>query len=1030
MKKLNLLFQKKTCKKTRKNFSGSYIAIFQKLRNGLLLLFACLLSLALHAQKEITGNVKDDNTGEALPGVNVVLKGTNTGTITDADGHYTLSISNDQDVLVFSFIGYLTESITVGNQSVINMNLVPDIVSMQEVVVVGYGTMKKSDISGSIVSIKEKDLQQVKTTNVIESIEGKAAGVDITKSSGEAGAGFSIQIRGARSLSGSNSPLYIVDGVEYGSGIDINPNDIASMEILKDISSTAIYGAKGANGVVIITTKKGVEGKTNITYSAYYGVNKPLGALPYGDRDYYLQYKNDLTNFKQYTRSNVWLPDSELNVVYQPFELEGIAKGTNTNWFNELYSNGYLQNHFLSVSGGKQGITYNLSADYTDEQGMLKGDNYKRYVLKANIDIKVNKRLTVGTSTVLSFKDRDRMAFPAKQVLLMNPLAEPYDSLGNLNINPMPLSTQLTPLWNFQDNNYIRNELTLRTFSSVYVNFKLFESLNLRTNFNADFNNFRSGYYNATLVGTNAGMSITPSKDFTWTNILTFEKDFNQHHIQFTGVHEMKAGNTERYTLEGGDPAILNSLWYALPTLTTNVNYDPGTFSYTEGSLLSFLGRINYAYASKYIFTASLRADGASQLAKVWDYFPSASVAWNISEENFMKNISAISSLKIRGGYGVSGNFTVPTYGSVDRANTSPLYYEFGASELPAFGYRPVYVGNVDLGWEKTASTNIGVDFGLLKNRISGNFDIYKAKTYDLIQQVFLPLHSAIASIWANVGKTETKGIELMLHSVNLARPGVGGLKWTTDLTFTASREKITELRRGVTQDIANGWFVGSPIDVYYDYEKAGIWQFTDSAEMALYNSRGGGFKYGDIKIADQNNDTVIDDEDRTILGTPRPTWYGSLNNTFEYKGFDLSIFIVARYGQMVRDGVMNSYQTRDDYAENGFKANYWTPINPTNEQPRLSPEFSAISLARFTGTLLYTDGSWVKVRDITLGYTVPSKYTSKIKVSSLRLYVSLKNYFVLYSPLFARGRYDPEKGGGTSWPTPKSIIGGLTVEF
>jgi hypothetical protein len=383
--------------------------------------------------------------------------------------------------------------------------------------------------------------------------------------------------------------------------------------------------------------------------------------------------------------------------------------------------------------------------------------------------------------------------------------------------------------------------------------------------------------------------------------------------------------------------------------------------------------------------------------------------------------------LKIRAGYGVSGNYAVPAYSSYSSANTSPLYYEFGSSETAYYGYRPVVSGNPELGWEKTASYNLGIDFGILNNRISGNVDIFKANTTDLLQKKSLPAHAAIPYIYDNVGEVETKGFEIMLHTVNITNPG-NGFKWTSDLTFTQTKEKIVELADGVEKDELNGWFVGEPIEVHYDYEKLGIWQLGEEDEMALYTENE--FVAGDIKIKDQNGDYIIDEADRVVLGTVRPDWYGSFNNRFEYKGVDLSVMIMARMGMMVKDRVMRQSQVNDAYGESGMEVDYWTPVNPSNESPRLDPTISAINYYPYSSTLEYTDGSWVKVRDITLGYTIPSELLERAKISSLRVYGSLKNYFVLYSPLFDKGRYDPEMEGRTNWPIPKTAMIGLTLEF
>lgn len=996
----------------------------------LMMFFVLFCTLAYGQQKQIKGVIKDSNTGESIPGVNVMIKGTSVGTVSDMDGKYEITVPDSSSVLVFSFMGYLAESISVGSSTLIDVNLAADLKTLDEVVVVGYGTMRKSDVTGAIVSIDEKDFQQVKTINVIESLQGKAAGVDITHSSGEAGSGFSILIRGTRSLSGGNSPLYIVDGVEYGSGIDVNPNDIKSIEILKDISSTAIYGTRGANGVVIITTKKGTESKPKIHFSTYIGANNPLGSLPYMDRESYLKYKEDLAKTKIYNSTKGW-PDS-VDVSYQPFEEEGIANGTDTKWLDLITRTGYLKNAFLSVSGGSPGIAYNVSVDYTNEIGMLKQDDYKRYVLKGGLDVKATKFLNVGLSSILSYKDRSRMSFPEKEIRLMNPLAVPYDSIGNLLVNPTVSSTLQTPLWYYQDGYYNKQELTTRIFSNIYADFQILKGLNFRTSFNADIKLDRNGSSErAGVEDVNVSMFISPSKDLTWTNLLTFNRTFGVHRLLLTAGHELQKGNTERYGVNGRNPAINNSLWYALTSMEQeSIGIDIGDdVNFTEGSLLSFFGRINYSLKGKYVATASLRYDGSSRLAPghKWDYFPSVSLAWNASEENFIQSVESISLLKLRLGYGTSGSSTVPVYSSKDKLNVNPLYYEFGTNEAVYYGYRPLWAGNDELGWEKTTSYNLGVDFGIFQNRISGNIDIYKAITNDNIQKRALPAHAALPFIYDNIGQTQNKGVEIMVHTINVHSRG-NGFKWTSDISFTRNKEEITEIATGVLKDELNGWFVGYPVSVYYDYEKTGIWQLTDSVEMSIFTANK--FKYGDIKIKDQNNDSTINEEDRVILGTNRPKWYGSWNNTFEYKGFDLSIMIMARMGQMITDNIMNMQQVRDDYAESGMVVDYWTPVNPTNVAPRLDPSVSAIGYMPYASSLRYTDGSWIKVRDLTLGYSLPSGILNKFSASSLRVYVSAKNAFVIYSPFYSRGRYDPEKGGSTSWPTPKTYIIGLTLEF
>lgn len=1020
MKKSLLLF---TVRKSNRKSNRLWSAFL------LIALFISLTGANVFAQKQISGQVTAQSDGYPLPGVNILVKGTSTGAITDFHGKYTLTVNSDDEIIVFSFVGYKTVEVPIGDKTTINIELEEDVAGLDEIVVVGYGTMKKSDVSGAIVSIKEDDYQQVKTTNVVEALQGKAAGVDITRTSGEAGSGFSILIRGNRTLSGSNTPLYIVDGIQYGSNIDINPNDIASIEILKDVSSTAIYGAKGANGVIIITTKRGEAGKSRISFSAYAGINKPLGEIPYMNAAEYIQYKEDLARFEEYSSSGEWVED--VDVTYEEFEEEGIANGTDTKWLDLIMQDSYIQNYYLSASGGRKGMTYSVSADCTDELGFLQQDEFKRYVLKAGMDVEVNDRVKVGFNAVLRYTDRDRMDFPEKSLRLMNPLAEPYDSAGNLVTNPMSSSTQQTPLWYYQDGYYTEQELSSRIFSSVYTDIKIFNGLIFRSTFNASITSQRNGLFEqAGEDDVNVNIYISPGKSYTWNNILTFSRSFGVHSLGFTAVHEMIAGNTEQYNISGINPSISNSLWYALDGMDEiSVSLD-GDDYFTESSQVAFLCRINYTMAGKYTAQASLRYDGASRLAEgnKWDYFPAASVAWNVSEENFIKQVNAISLLKLRLGFGTSGNYSVPEYSSVSSVNSSPLYYEFGTDETVSYGYRPSTSGNAELGWEKTSSYNIGVDFGLFNNRISGNIDLYIAKTTDLLQQRTLPAHAAISYIYDNVGETQTKGVEVMLHTINVTSPRANAFTWTTDFSVTANKEEIVELASGVDKDEANGWFVGEPVNIYYNYEQEGIWQEDEEEEMALYEEND--FQVGDFKLKDINGDYVIDEDDRVVIGQTNPKWFASFTNRFSYMGFDLSIMIMGRFGHTIQDKVYSGIQVRDVYAESGYAVDYWTPENRSNDLPRLDPSISAINYMPYYSCMLYTDGSWIKVRDITLGYNFSAAWLAQVKISSARLYLSAKNTFVLYSPLYDRGRYDPEKRGSVSWPIPKTFIAGITIDF
>ncbi|MBN2761767.1 MAG: SusC/RagA family TonB-linked outer membrane protein, partial [Bacteroidales bacterium] len=867
----------------------------------------------------------------------------------------------------------------------------------------------------------EEDIKSIKSSNAVEAMQGKVAGVDMTRSDGRAGSGYSILIRGARSFSASNAPLYIVDGVDYGSNIDINPNDIASMEVLKDASSTAIYGSRGANGIVLITTKKGTLGKPVVSFNTYYGYTTPLGKLPMGDRDYFLQMIRDLyrTSHPAYWDS----ADSQVPIesLLYPEELEGYENGTNTDWVGEqMKDHGSQQDYYLSITGGTENTAYSVSVNHFVEDNFIPNDFYKRYSLKSNIDTKIGKLFEIGNSNFISYSMLNRGQGLNYN---FNPLVAPYDSAGNIITVPnsrVPFSNMLID----QDPDYNDTETTnTGVFSSFYGQVNLLPGLTFRSSFNVNLDFVRTGDYSGDYEGLDrlatASLSASNGYRWTWTNILTYDKMFNDHHVVATAATETRYGLTERYYQYGQALMLSEFKWFAIRS------GDPAYLSITEDDLpyskatmQSYIGRLHYSYKGRYLATVTGRYDGASQLVDKWDFFPSASIAWKISEEDFMKNIEPVSMLKLRLGYGQTGNSSVSPYQSLGSTTTYQLYYEFGTDEQLVTGaYRTGQLSTLPR-WESSSAGNIGLDFGFLRNRISGTVELYKVHTYDILQEVSLPPTSAVTTVLENIGETKGSGIEITLNSVNISTPQ---FKWTTNITFSRSTEEITALAGGVTQDVGNGWFVGEPISVYYDWEKIGIWQTEEEEEAAMYGS-----DPGDIKLRDVVYDSVINDDDRVVLGTPRPKWTGGLNSTMTYKNLDFSFFIFARVGHMVSDGVIGMWSP--DCRENSMERDYWTPNNPTNEYPRVNPGQTRSGWSEAT-TLRYTDGTFVKVKDITLGYTLPASISSKAAMSSFRIYVSAKNY-LCFGKYFTQGRYDPEGGGGTGFPSPKMLIVGANVTF
>jgi TonB-linked SusC/RagA family outer membrane protein len=985
----------------------------------------------------INGIITDGSTGEPLIGVNVIVRGTTRGVVTDANGKFSLEAAPGETIVV-SYVGYLSEEVVLGDQKTITVTLMPDVKRLDEVVVVGYGTMKKSDLTGAVASVKASDITGTKSSNAIEALQGKVAGLDMTQSSGQAGAGFNVLLRGARSLTASNDPIYIVDGVDYGSNVNINPNDIASMEVLKDASSTAIYGSKGANGVILITTKKGSPGKMLISFDTYYGYTTPLGKIKNGKRDFFLKEARDLYR----STSNNWgLTDDEIDLstvsVLSNNEKVGYENGTNFDWVKaQMLDHGSQQNYHLTVSGGNDRTSYSVSLDDFVQNNYIPNDNLSRYSIKSNIDTKVTKFFEMGNSTMLTYSKNRR---GNGITYSMNPLTTPYDANGKLVVLPDDRTPFTNPVIDLDPNNTINEVYNTALFSTFYGQVNLLKGLTFKSSFNLNLSFNRAGTYQRELLVDTTKNRVSAATlrnqqnyKYTWTNVLTFDRNFNKHHIQFTGGTETMYSRIERAYESGQNLALKDSWWYTLSSANQNTTItDPNTsttdpniaFPLVESSLVSFISRLHYGFDGKYLLTLTGRYDGASQLRKKWDFFPSASVAWRISQENFMKGISAISNLKLRLGYGVAGNQSVAPYASFGGIITQPLTYEFGSPEKYLPGYRTGRVENPELRWEKTATTNLGLDFGIFADRISGSVDIYKSKTSDLLQSRTLPPTSAVPYIVQNVGATENKGIEVTLRTVNIATKD---LTWTTDFTFASNSEKITSLVGGVSQDIGNGWFVGEPVYVYYGKKKSGIYQLTDAEEAAK-----SGKAPGDIRFRDVDGNDTINDKDRMVLGSPRPKWTGGLNSMVTYKNFDFSIFVNVRFGQMINDVAAGYFSP--DLRENAIEVNYWTPENPTNQYPKLNKDMTRSGYTDLT-LMQYMDGSFAKIKDITLGYTLPKSLTKKVLISSLRIYVNAKNAFV-FGPYFDKGRYDPEGTNAqgqtnVNYPNPKMFTVGANVTF
>lgn len=958
-------------------------------------------------EQVVSGTVSDEK-GEKLPGVSIVIKGTTRGTTSDAKGQFKISIPTGNVTLTLSFVGYKSQEVEVGNQTTLNLTMQPDQNSLDEVVVVGYGQVQKRDLTGSVVSIKEAQITSTPVVNALETLQGKVAGMDLTRSSGETGAPLNFTIRGNRSLNASNQPLILVDGIQYGSYIDVNPNDIASIEVLKDASSTAIYGSRGANGVVLITTKTGKAGKTKVEFNNYYGLNDPSDYQHVTNSAQYVTMTREA-----YRAAGQWNSPADDEKIFN-VQLENIRKGIDTDWVGLMLRSGSVQNNHVAVSGGNEKTKFRLSSEYFNERGLLKYDQLRRFVQHLNLDHQILSNLKIGMVLNFNSSTQQRRNTSFWNLQKNSPLGVPYNEDGSVKTYPFPGTLIYNPLLDESPDNYNNLTSSSRIFMLGFGEWSILKNLSLRSSFGIDINNSQQGIFegkNTTLAGVNSGYSRSALNDiknrnWTWENVLNYNKTINQHSINAMVGTSMISYRTLNFSGEGKDQPFSSSQFYNLNTNTKDVIT---TSSLTESSLASVFGRLNYKFNDKYLLTASLRADGASVLATghKWAYFPSVALAWRLLDESFMANTGNLfSEMKLRASYGISGNSAIAAYQT--QGGLSKIAYSF--DETPAFGYWPKLLANKDLGWEKTATVNVGLDFGFFRNRLTGSVDVYNTNTSDLLMDRILPSLTGYSKTVANVGKTKTRGVDLLISTRNFTSPK---FSWSTDLNLATYKEEIVALSVG-GDDVAKAWFVGKPLRVFYDYEKIGIWQTGERDEAARYNK-----VPGEIKVRDQNNDGKISaSDDRVVLGQASPKWSGGITNNFTYGNFNLSVLVYARIGQTINSQYLGYFYPGGTAAV----ADYWTPENPTNAYPR--PWLSRTD--QYLSTLGYIDGSFWKIKDVRLSYNLAKNLLKKTPLSNVTIYSTAKNFFT-FSKL---KNYDPERGGPVDYPLTKQLIVGLNVSF
>ncbi|MBN1463841.1 MAG: TonB-dependent receptor [Paludibacteraceae bacterium] len=998
------------------------------LRLVLLFVFATFLHGVVMAQtKKVTGVVKDE-AGEALIGVSVQVKGTAVGSMTDFNGAYSIDVPEGSTTLVFSYIGMKTQELPISGE-LVSATLVSDTKELEDVVVVGYGVMKKRDLTGAVGSLKSSDLQSVSSNNALEAMQGKIAGLDISKTSGAAGEGVKINLRGNRSVWANNEPLYIVDGVDYGSTIDLNTSDIESMEVLKDASSTAIYGTRGANGVIIITTKRGKKGGTKnalVTYNGYISSNSPTKVPSTMTAEQDVDFLIEKARRGDYMSGDpVKVAKSENRANYSYTDVLGAGgqaralyeAGTSVDWFDEILNNSITHNHELSVVGGSENTAYNFSLGYLNENGLMKNDNLTRYNAKFGIDHKVAKGIDLGGSLLYTKRDWNRREDEVfSQVIKMHALS---DILLDIPSDLAPAHTN--PLINEREGYYQNNTQSDRIFGNAYLNIEFIKGLNFKTMFAADMNNSFKGIYEDYMITSrnqsNKETFISQEKtneyNLTWDNTLNYALELKSGHDIQILLGQSTIMKESLYGMVSGDCGkehYFSNSYYNLNNVTSF--YQPQS-SLTPENMESYFGRLNYKFKDKYLFQATYRADGSSVLSEgnKWGYFPSVSAAWRIKDEKFMQNVKLISNLKLRASWGVAGNAAVQPFGTLSTL-VSDFQNNYSFGDVNSSGYVPGNLANKELGWETTSTTDIGLDFGLFKDRISGSIDVYFSETNDLLMYKTVPLTTGYTAAWENVGSTENKGIEIALNTVNVKTKG---FVWSSDWTFSMNKDKVTSLASGLTQDLADpsqALVVGMPVMCFLDYESLGVWGTDEVAEAAVF-----GEHPGQMKLKDQNGDNLITDEDR-ILFNKSPKFIFGWNNHLSYKNFTLSILSHARVGQWIAYDLYDSFNPI--VVDGTPNMDYWTPENQEAWIPRpgeTSTKYSALNKVK---------ASYLKVKDITLAYAIPKKLVSKIGLSNAKVYGSMKNFFT-FSDI---DNYDPEQEGTVSNPLMKQIVFGLNLQF
>ncbi|MBO9561257.1 MAG: TonB-dependent receptor [Niastella sp.] len=973
----------------------------------MLVLLTCFAGTVAFAQNTVKGKVTT-GTGEPVANASVVVKGTTVGTNTADDGTYTIAATKGA-TLVISSVNYTTKEVRVGDDNTINIELAAAAGNLDQVIVVGYGTQRKEAVTGSVASIGGDKLRDVPSPNISQALQGRLPGVDISQTSTRPGATTQIRIRGTRSLSASNDPLIVLDGIPFiGSLADINPNDIKSVDILKDASATAIYGSRGANGVILITTDKGNRNrKPRISYNTYTGAQKVFAKYP-------------MMNGPEFAALRA--------ARGQYGKGADEADGVNTDWQDLFYQTGIVTDHSISLSGGTETGSYNFGAGYYLNEGVVPTQQYKRYSLRGSLDQQVGKFVRFGFTTNTNYNQSEGNQVGLYNTLSMSPLASPYNADGTPkrsiqmadNIDNQYVTTK-DVVKRLRDNDqWISETRGFASYNAIYGEVKapFLDGLKYRVNLGLDYVQVNGGNYTGPGVNNGANpasvssASVDNRHTYHWTleNILTYDKTFGKHTVNAVALYSAEQNKYNRSNMSAQDIPVDAFQFYNLGQAAGQLTIDPANQDYQLWGLQSAMGRVMYSYDNRYMISATVRSDASSRLApgRQWHTYPAVSVGWNISNESFMQNVPVINNLKLRAGFGQTSNQAVGVYSTLGQLATRP--YNFGPSSY-SIGYYVSQLPNASLGWEYSKTWNFGLDFSLLKNRLSGTIEYYITKTEDILLGLGLPPTSGVSSITSNIGATQNKGIELALNGVILDNHN--GWTWEAGVNFYANRNKLVSLASGQTRDENNWWFVGHNINAIFDYKKIGLWQDHDPYFNILEPSSDS--KLGMIKVqytgtynADGTPTRAIGAADRQVMDVD-PDWQGGFNTRVAYKGFDLGIVGIFRHGGILFSTIhgSNGYLNLLTGRRNNIKVDYWTPTNTNAKYPNPAGPISSDN-QKYASTLSYFDGSFMKVRTITLGHDFNQSLMKRSNVK-LRMYFTVQNPFVMFSPFHKESGLDPE---------------------